>query len=162
MKSLIVKYQNHLILEILMDMILLATLEIKEDVAHATQFHSLKLWKLDWNWNMENSHQCFLLNNLWHVTIWMKDAMEDGLILMYFWQKMDIWFQKNVHHINKKQREIIAVTMAVVNQSLKFKDLILLEEDGETHLKKKWWRKFWEMDQLMAISKHQKCLAFIN
>ncbi len=56
---------------------------------------------------------------------------------MYFWQKMDIWFQKNVHHINKKQREIIAVTMAVVNQSLKFKDLILLEEDGETHLKKK-------------------------
>jgi alkylhydroperoxidase/carboxymuconolactone decarboxylase family protein YurZ len=67
----------------------------------------------------------------------MKDAMEDGLILMYFWLKMDIWFQKNVHHINKKQREIIAVTMAVVNQSLKFKDLILLEEDGETHLKKK-------------------------
>jgi hypothetical protein len=52
--------------------------------------------------------------------------------------------------------------MAVVNQSLKFKDLILLEEDGETHLKKKWWRKFWEMDQLMAISKHQKCLAFIK
>jgi hypothetical protein len=67
----------------------------------------------------------------------MKDAMEDGLILMYFWLKMDIWFQKNVDHINKKQREIIAVTMAVVNQSLKFKDLILLEEDGETHLKKK-------------------------
>jgi hypothetical protein len=50
---------------------------------------------------------------------------------------MDIWFQKNVLLTNKKQRATIAVTMAAANQSQKFKDLISLEEDGETLLRKK-------------------------
>jgi len=50
---------------------------------------------------------------------------------------MDIWFQKNVLLTNKKQRATIAATMAVANQSQKFKDLISLEEDGETLLRKK-------------------------
>jgi hypothetical protein len=63
--------------------------------------------------------------------------MEDGHISMYFWLKMDIWFQKNVLLINKRQKETIAAIMAVANQLQKFKDLILLEEDGEILLRKK-------------------------
>lgn len=50
---------------------------------------------------------------------------------------MVIWSQKNVHPTNKELREIIAALMVNVSQLLKFKNLILLEEDGETHLRKK-------------------------
>jgi len=53
----------------------------------------------------------------------MKDVMVDGLTLTYFYQKMAIWSQKNVHLTNKKQKVIIAAIINNVNQLQKLTNL---------------------------------------
>jgi hypothetical protein len=64
-------------------------------------------------------------------------VMVDGRILTYSYLKMVIWFQKNVHHINKKQKVIIVAIISNVNLLQKLRNHTSLEEDGETLLKKK-------------------------
>ena len=67
----------------------------------------------------------------------MKDVMEDGLTLTYFYQRMAIWFQKNVHLTNKKQKVIIVAIINSANQLQKLRNPTSLEEVGVTLLKKK-------------------------
>jgi hypothetical protein len=55
----------------------------------------------------------------------MRDAMEDGLISTYLWQKMAISFPKNVPLTLEKPKEIHAKIILNVNQSQKLQNLIL-------------------------------------
>ena len=117
------KSQTVLIWEILEVLITPVISETKVIVDPVTPFLSLKLLNPDWSWNMVSNHLWFHHRCWWHVITWMKDVMEDGLILMSSWHKMDTWSVKNVLHIWVKLKEINAKITRNVNQLLKLINL---------------------------------------
>ena len=142
LKFLIVKFLNLWTGEISWVMTLHLHSEIKVDVVHVIQFHSSKLLKQDWDLNMEKMYHFYHLKWWWLAIIWMKAAMEDGLILISLWLKMVILFQKNALHTFQGQKETNAQIIVNVHQLQRFKKVSSLEEDGVILQKKLWWKKF--------------------
>ena len=134
-------------------MTLLIQLEIKDIVDHVILLHFHKQLRQDSNWNMANKSQLYHLNKFCSVISWMKGAREDGLKLILSLWKEPIWFLKNVLLIKAKLKVENALTMKNVSHLLKFKALILLEEDGPKFPKNKWWKKYWWMVQFQYNSK---------
>ena len=83
----IVNYQQTLTGETSRESISQASIEIKATVVPATLFLSLRLPRWDWSSSMERICQSSLLNSSWPATIWMRDAMVDGLSSMDSWLK---------------------------------------------------------------------------
>ena len=155
-----INFQSIWISETLMVMILQVTSEIKVIVVHATQSHLLKSWKQDWSWSMVSNQKRSHLKCSWPVTIWMKVAKVDGHTLMFSSLKTAMLFLKNVLHISLLPKKINVKIMKNAHQLPRLENHISLVEVRELHLRRRWWKKSWEMVLLTVISKLQRHLLY--
>jgi len=142
MKSETTKSQSNSTLEILMDLTSLIHWEIKVLVVLAIPYHSPKLLNLDLSNAMERRCQFYHHSISWCATILMKVAMVDGLSSTDSCLKMATWFLRSAPHTKQRLRAISAKTMSTANQSQRSNRAISSEEPMESHLRRKWWKKF--------------------
>lgn len=146
MKFQIIWFQSLMIWETSMDLISRIHWEIKELVDHATPFLSHKLSNQDLSKDMVAKFQFFLHNIWWCAIILTKVVMVAGHSSMDSWLKTDTWYQRNVHHTKLKLREINVKITKSANQLQELNRAISLEEVMVNHLKRRWWKKFWETE----------------
>ena len=153
---LMVNCPNSSIGVMLMGMILLARLEIKELVAHATQLHLLKQWSHDWNSSTDKNHHNCHLSFCWIAITWLKDVKVDGLISMLTLPKTVTWSAKTVRHtsIQLKVPNVVSISSAQVLP--KSRNHMILVVVLVTLPRSRWWRNFFMAVSWTQNSKHQQ------
>lgn len=142
MTSQMRKSHNHMILDLSVGTISQMDLETRKLADLATHLDSFRLSNLDLSWSMVRMLTTFQCSKYSTAIIWMRDVLEDGLILTHTSWSMLIWCLRIALHTLLLPKVTVVVTMLNANQRLRFKTPNMSEEVSPVFQRTRWWRIF--------------------